>query len=268
MILLDKIDVRFTFGQTEYARAVQQYLLAGNIVRKRDFFILPLLLILLLAALFYSRFNQWVLFITLLCLAAVLLVCYLFFLKPQRDHQNKPHIYGEVQLSFTEEGMIFPSKNQEIATAGEALTEEAENPGGEADAVITQSEAGVQATGESYSAPQEMPENQNGAETTAIPSEPEERTEGRKGLLAQRRKLQRKKDKENVVTAKKKPSAMLNWDSFAEAWENREFFFLIQQPHLYYIVPKRSFTDQEELQYFLKMLYRRVGIVESVAPYR
>jgi Ca2+/Na+ antiporter len=191
---LDKIDIIFAFEQNEYARAVRQYLLAGSIVKRLDLFVLPLLSIILLAALFYTRFNRWVLLLTLLCLAVVLLICYLFFLKPWYDYNKKPHLRKETQFSFTENGIILPETGPN--TSDIAVMESIKNKKG-----------------------------------------------GRQ---------------ENY----------LNWDLFAEAWENRDFFFLIQQPHIYYMIPKRAFANQEELQYFLKMLYRRVGIVESVGPYQ
>jgi Ca2+/Na+ antiporter len=207
---LDKLDIIFTFEQNEYARAVQQYLLAGRIVRKRDFIVLPLLLLGFLTALYYTRLNQWVLILTLLCLAAVLLICYIYFLKPQYDYYRKPHIGAEAHLVFTEEGVFLPHNG-------------AENGSGE-NAAITQQE------------------NQGLRERT--PS-----VEPKKALRGKRR-----------------PS-FIRWDMFDEAWESREFFFLILEPHIYHIIPKRSFTNQVELQYFLKMLYRRVGIVETIGPY-
>jgi hypothetical protein len=71
---LEQIDVYYAFGQKEYIRAVRQYLLASNIVKKRDFFILPLVFIILLSTLFYTHFNQWILLLTLLCLVGVLLI--------------------------------------------------------------------------------------------------------------------------------------------------------------------------------------------------
>ena len=284
---LDKINVRYTFRQEEYTRAVRQYLLAGNFIKKRDFFILPLLLIILLSALFYSRFNQWVLLLTLLCLAAVLLICQLFFFKPQRDYTKKPHIQGEIQLSFTEDGVIFPSETAKSAAAREKT--QAENTNtliaqqqtqiiAAADAEVAPENSSVgagnpitlnnQVNKDSDPAMKENPENHGSPETAAGSQEPGKGLKGRKGLLAQRIKQQRKQEKETTASTKTRHPGMLKWDSFIEAWENREFFFLIQQPHIYYIVPKHSFVNQEELQYFLKMLYRRVGIVESVAPYR
>jgi Ca2+/Na+ antiporter len=276
---LEKIDVSFTFGQTEYTRAVRQYLLAGRIVRKRDFFILPLIFILLLSALFYSRFNSWVLLLTLLCLVAVALICYQFFFKPGYDYYNKAQLRAETRLSFSEDGVMWPGAERpgpaaettrELGLAAEAapLSEQPENPGvadaaapAEADAAASgaadmaasaEAELAVPAAEEAAAQPEEQVCAQNswpGASKPAPPQPP--KTSGASSPF--------RRGKRN--------SGYISWSMFAEVWENREFFFLIRQPHLYYIVPKHAFASQEEMQYFLRMLYRRVGIVELVSPY-
>ena len=213
---MDIIDIIFSFEQNEYTRAVRQYLLAGRTVKKRDFFVLPFMLIALLTALYYTKLDQWVLLLTLLCLAAVLLICYLFFLKPWYDYNNKHNAGVEVHLSFTEEGVFFPNNKIKTESDEEAAAS-----------------------------------NQDAQENRSI------------------KDLWSEEDNSNVLTylTKKRQPSFIRWDMFAEIWENREFFFLIQQPHKYFIVPKRSFTNQVELQYFLKMLYRRVGIVENIGTY-
>jgi hypothetical protein len=255
---LEKIDVIFTFGQNEYTRAVRQYLLAGNIVRKRDFFILPLIFIVLLPALFYSSFNRWVLLLTLLCLGAVLLICFLFFFKPKYDYAKKPHLRKETRLTFTEEGITWleagrPSPAEEhggpvmagapehlVFSAGGATSPEAlKNPAHAA-------------------APEEQPQEKELASTVSpAPSM----------ASAEQKKAELKRANGNLLKSRKKNPSYIGWNMIAEVWENREFFFLIRQPHIYYIVPRHSFASQEEMQYFLRMLYRRVGIVEIVSPY-
>ena len=238
-------------------RAVRQYLLAGSIVKRRDFFILPLLLIILLSALFYTRFNQWVLFLTLICLAAVFLLGYLFFLKPQRDYHKKPHLQGEIHLSFTEEGVIFPSGEPKSIPA-------------ETDTPIPPAEPEYPVFTPEEPALETNPETAGAGEAGAVPETteaPEDAVAG-EALPAPKADRQPGRERHVALPGRKRQKNQLNWDAFAEAWENREFFFLILQPNKYYIVPKRSFSNPEELQYFLKMLYRRVGIVESVAPYR
>ncbi|MCL1975512.1 MAG: YcxB family protein [Firmicutes bacterium] len=286
---MDKIDVRYTFGQKEYARAVRQYLLAGGIIKRRDFLILPLLLIILLTVLFNSRFNQWMLFITLLCVTAILLTCGLYFIKPWQDHQKKPQIREEIKLSFSEEGMIFPTKNPAIVAVwdntlenntiiakiqpkdGTAPANESAPPETSVEAskeegqLILEREAAASKNDEAASLLQEKINSESDAAILATSNKTEEKPLSRKGLLAQRKKQQKN---QAAPTTKNKQQAMIKWDRIAEAWENREFIYLILQRHLYYIVPKRSFANQEELRYFQRILYRRVGIVENVGPYR
>jgi hypothetical protein len=251
---LDKINVSFIFNKDEYMQAVKQYLLAGNIVKKRDLVLLPLVLVIFFIALIYTRFNSWVLLLTLLCLAAVLLLCFLFFFKPWWDFNRKAHLRAEMQLSFTEEGVTWPQKEAqstfdpedtfiprfELAKDESQPTEEQEGSKGKENALMLEDEP-------------ESPAGQTNLRQKSILLEPERPVsdDGKKSFLGLR---------------KAKPH-FIHWDMFAEAWENREFFFLILQPHKYYIVPKRSFANREEAQYFLKMLYRRVGIVENVPPF-
>jgi hypothetical protein len=50
-----------------------------------------------------------------------------------------------------------------------------------------------------------------------------------------------------------KISSEFQWSVFSEAWENKEFYFLIQQPQLYTLLPKRAFTPEQE-EAFKKIL--------------
>ena len=204
---------------------------------------MPLIFIILLSALFYTHFNRWVLLLTLLCLAVVFLICHLFFLKPWYDYNRKPNLRTETRLSFTENGVFFPTEQQQ------------DTPG----AIL------------GY-APEEQQKNLHEEAEDTAPEDGEENQAGKKGFFSKAglgalTKSGAKNDKSSMFKPRSKRKSHIRWDMFAEAWENRDFFFLIQQPHIYYIVPKRSFANEEELQYFLKMLYRRVGIVESVGPY-
>ncbi|WP_242866010.1 YcxB family protein [Desnuesiella massiliensis] len=42
----------------------------------------------------------------------------------------------------------------------------------------------------------------------------------------------------------------LKWDIYSELWESDDFYFLIQAPRMYTLIPKRVFEDQEEKQTF------------------
>jgi hypothetical protein len=50
-----------------------------------------------------------------------------------------------------------------------------------------------------------------------------------------------------------KIASELQWSIYSEAWENKEFYFLIQQPQLYTLLPKRAFTPEQE-ETFKKIL--------------
>jgi hypothetical protein len=50
-----------------------------------------------------------------------------------------------------------------------------------------------------------------------------------------------------------KITSELQWSIYSEAWENKEFYFLIQQPQLYTLLPKRAFTPEQE-EAFKKIL--------------
>ena len=258
---LDKIDVVFTFRQNEYRRAVQQYLLAGNIVRKRDFFILPLIFLFLFTALIYSHFNKWVLLLNLVCLAVILLLCYLFFIKPWHDYNRKPQLHSKTLLSFTEEGIIWPAVE---------LYSLAEDESGPKFTNDWGSYHGEPAPSEAPIIPgSEEPQTPVSEEAEPAVEEDPDSEMDTKRLTGNMPAFNKPAITyaESAAYAPKTREKRLRWNMIAEAWENREFFFLIQQSHKYHIVPKHSFASQEEMQYFLRILYRRVGIVEVVAPY-
>ncbi|GHU15079.1 hypothetical protein FACS189441_6220 [Betaproteobacteria bacterium] len=43
-----------------------------------------------------------------------------------------------------------------------------------------------------------------------------------------------------------KISSELQWSVYSEVWENGEFYFLIQLPQMYALLPKRVFTPEQE----------------------
>jgi len=255
---LDNIDIIYTFGQKEYVRAVQQYLLASRIIKKRDFFIMPLLAIVLLAALFYTHFNHWVLLLVLLCLAAILLGCYLFFFKPWYDYHKKPALNKETTLSFFEEGLYMGKQEEQEPEQTRTL---------ELNLKQEQKQESEQEQGPQEKEPQEqaLPEQTPAQEPEMEPqmqAPPEQMAQEQE----QKEEPQEQKRSWKLKSSRQGQHTWISWDMFAEAWENREFFYLVQGTHRYTIVPKRAFANQEEQQYFLKMLYRRVGIVENVSP--
>lgn len=42
----------------------------------------------------------------------------------------------------------------------------------------------------------------------------------------------------------------LKWDIYSELWESNDFYYLIQVPHMYTLIPKRAFADQIDKQVF------------------
>ena len=45
----------------------------------------------------------------------------------------------------------------------------------------------------------------------------------------------------------------LKWTLYSELWENGDFYFLIQAPQMYTLIPKRAFAEQAERQTFEEM---------------
>ncbi len=45
----------------------------------------------------------------------------------------------------------------------------------------------------------------------------------------------------------------LKWNVYTEIWESAEFFFLVQTPRMYALIPKRAFPDSATQQAFEKM---------------
>jgi len=45
----------------------------------------------------------------------------------------------------------------------------------------------------------------------------------------------------------------LKWDTYSEIWESNDFYFLIQSPRLYSLIPKRAFGSPDEMRVFEEM---------------
>lgn len=45
----------------------------------------------------------------------------------------------------------------------------------------------------------------------------------------------------------------LKWDNYSEIWENGDFYFLIQAPRIYTLIPKRAFQNETQKQLFHEM---------------
>jgi len=42
----------------------------------------------------------------------------------------------------------------------------------------------------------------------------------------------------------------INWDMYSEIWEGKEFYYLIQSPRMYALIPKRVFNSPDEMRMF------------------
>ncbi|MCL2057580.1 MAG: YcxB family protein [Oscillospiraceae bacterium] len=42
----------------------------------------------------------------------------------------------------------------------------------------------------------------------------------------------------------------LQWAIYSEIWENDDFYYLIQAPRIYTLIPKRTFNTTADRQYF------------------
>ena len=46
----------------------------------------------------------------------------------------------------------------------------------------------------------------------------------------------------------------LKWDTYKKIWDNKEFYYLIQHPKIYTIIPKRVFSSKDQVQKFEELV--------------
>lgn len=56
----------------------------------------------------------------------------------------------------------------------------------------------------------------------------------------------------------------LKWDVYSELWENNDFYFLIQAPHMYALIPKRVFKDENEKQIFIEIAQSNLKFIKYI----
>ena len=44
--------------------------------------------------------------------------------------------------------------------------------------------------------------------------------------------------------------SIIKWDTYSEIWESNDFYFLIQAPRMYALIPKRAFRSPAEMRMF------------------
>lgn len=52
----------------------------------------------------------------------------------------------------------------------------------------------------------------------------------------------------------------MKWDIYSEIWNNHDFYYLIQAPRIYTLIPKRIFKDQNEKQAFEEIVQSNLKI--------
>lgn len=45
----------------------------------------------------------------------------------------------------------------------------------------------------------------------------------------------------------------LAWETYTKIWDNKDFYYLIQHPKIYTIIPKRAFLNEEAMQNFERL---------------
>lgn len=163
--LLETIELKFQYTQSEFVRAERQYLISSKIIHKYD---LALVAVFLLLSVFYMLFSSFSLF-SILIFGLVIVVTtigsYLYILMPILKFKQIAKYREEYTLVFSKEAIHF--------------------------------------------------------KTPSIESE-------------------------------------LKWNIYSALWDSRDFYFLIQAPRIYTIIPKRVFKDQNEKQIFEEIVQSRV----------
>ena len=70
--------------------------------------------------------------------------------------------------------------------------------------------------------------------------------------------------KENIKFKTQSIDSEVKWDIYSELWESHDFYYLIQAPRLYTLIPKRVFKDLNEKQLFEEIAQSRVKTTKHV----
>ncbi len=69
---------------------------------------------------------------------------------------------------------------------------------------------------------------------------------------------------EGIVFKTENINSNLKWDVYTEIWENKEFYFLVQNAHLYTILPKRAFASVADIEIFERVIPSTVPITKRI----
>jgi len=56
----------------------------------------------------------------------------------------------------------------------------------------------------------------------------------------------------------------LKWSIYSEIWESNDFYFLIQAPRMYTLIPQRAFVNQEEKQDFEEIILSNLKSIKRL----
>ena len=70
--------------------------------------------------------------------------------------------------------------------------------------------------------------------------------------------------KETIKFKTQSIESEMKWDIYSALWENHDFYYLIQSPRIYTLIPKRVFKDLNEKQLFEEIVQSRVKTIKHV----
>lgn len=70
--------------------------------------------------------------------------------------------------------------------------------------------------------------------------------------------------KENIKFKTQSIDSEVKWDIYSALWESHDFYYLIQAPRLYTLIPKRVFKDLNEKQLFEEIAQSRVKTTKHI----
>ena len=70
--------------------------------------------------------------------------------------------------------------------------------------------------------------------------------------------------KESIKFKTQSIESEMKWDIYSALWDSHDFYYLIQAPRIYTLIPKRVFKDQNEKQIFEEIAQSRVTAIKHV----
>ena len=70
--------------------------------------------------------------------------------------------------------------------------------------------------------------------------------------------------KETIKFKTQSIESEMKWDIYSALWDSHDFYYLIQAPRIYTLIPKRVFKDQNEKQIFEEIAQSRVTATKHV----